>query len=194
MSKWVRDFNGRVVSRIGLAPIIYTSGNFAQNYLEPDIAQYPLWFAKPTSGDGNNFSLAPPPTAANIGIWSDWTFWQWSWTGNVGGINPVDRDVFEGTMEQLAEFIPTYHAGDYNRDGKVDAADYVRWRKTMGQTVNLGTGADGNLDGIVNQSDLSVWRANFGVSYGSGSGAASPGAVPEPASIALCGFGRSRCD
>jgi GH25 family lysozyme M1 (1,4-beta-N-acetylmuramidase) len=183
VSQWVRDFNQRVESRLGVAPIIYVNGNFAQSYLEPDIAQYDLWFAKPTST--NTFEVAAPPTAANIGIWDEWTFWQWTWTGNVGGISPVDRDVFEGTMQQLAEYIPTFHAGDYNRDGAVDAADYVQWRKTSGQSVNLGTRADGNLSGVVDPADYDVWKSSVGKAYGGGSGSAVSGATPEPASTTM---------
>jgi len=182
-SKWVRDFCNTVESRLGFAPIIYTGGNTAQNYLEADIANYDLWFAKPTST--NVYSSAVPPTAANMGIWNEWKFWQWSWVGNVGGINPVDRDVFNGTIQQLAEsYIPSYLAGDYNDDNVVDAADYTAWRNTMGQSVKIGFGADGNLNGVVDAGDFDVWKSNFGAS-GAGSGGASLATVPEPASVIL---------
>lgn len=180
-SKWIRDFSGRVQQRLGFAPIIYTCCGFnTSTFLESDIAQHDLWIRKITGGD--TFNPSSPPTASEMGIWSDWTFWQWSATGNVAGISPVDRDAFEGTMEQLAQFIPTYHAGDFNRSGTVDAADYVYWRDTMGQSVNMGTAADGNLNGTVDLDDYRVWRAHFGAVYGSGTGntAGSAGAVPEP--------------
>jgi hypothetical protein len=57
---------------------------------------------------------------------------------------------------------PELH-GDYNDDGKVDAADYVVWRK------NDGT-----------QSDYDMWRANFGRNDDNNSGAGTYAAVPEP--------------
>jgi insulin-like growth factor-binding protein complex acid labile subunit len=69
--------------------------------------------------------------------------------------------------------------GDYNRDGTVDAADYVVWRKGLGTTYT--------------QADYDVWRANFGQTVGSG-GAGNPLsasavplsiAVPEPATLTL---------
>jgi hypothetical protein len=61
--------------------------------------------------------------------------------------------------------VSTALAGDYNADGKVDAADYVVWRKTDGS-----------------QAGYDLWRTNFGRTAGSGSGASSGlGAVPEPA-------------
>jgi hypothetical protein len=69
--------------------------------------------------------------------------------------------------------------GDFNGDGKVDAADYVVWQK------NGGT-----------QADYDLWRANFGRMAGSGAASAasasrtppqgwSSSAVPEPSSAVL---------
>jgi hypothetical protein len=80
-------------------------------------------------------------------------------------------------------------AGDFNRNGAVDAADYVLWRKTEGSATNLL--ADGNLDGAVDGLDYSIWRANFGAIAASSSLAGGShaerrlAAVPEPSSIAL---------
>jgi hypothetical protein len=60
--------------------------------------------------------------------------------------------------------------GDYNGDGKVDAADYVVWRKDPG---SFG-GAQGYVD----------WAANFGAMAGGGSSQGT-GAVPEPGTLVL---------
>ena len=60
--------------------------------------------------------------------------------------------------------------GDFNQDGKVDAADYVVWRKDPG--------AFGGSQGYAD------WRANFGAMQGAGSGAGL-GAVPEPSTTVL---------
>ena len=57
--------------------------------------------------------------------------------------------------------------GDYNGDGKVDAADYVVWRKT----------------GIDGQQGYDNWRANFGSMLGAGGGSAT--GVPEPNTLAM---------
>jgi hypothetical protein len=73
--------------------------------------------------------------------------------------------------------------GDYNGNNSVDAADYAIWRKTLGQSVPTGTGADGSRDGTVGPEDLTVWRAHFGQSAsGAGSGLS---AVPEPSAATL---------
>jgi hypothetical protein len=112
-------------------------------------------------------------------------------------------------------------AGDYNRDGSVDAADYVVWRDTVGQqspnldpvtskVISLGDmRANGAISGncgfntpnceIIDDADYEVWRANFGRTVSSGSAAGGGAAVPEPAGAALvliglmmlC-FGRAR--
>ncbi len=62
--------------------------------------------------------------------------------------------------------------GDFNTDGKVDAADYVVWRK--------------GLDTLYTPDDYDDWRANFGATApGAGTVAGQAAAVPEPAAIIL---------
>jgi hypothetical protein len=78
-------------------------------------------------------------------------------------------------IAEAATFIPVT-PGDYNRDGTVDTADYVVWRKGLGTTYT--------------QADYDVWRANFGQTVGSGGALPSVDplpAVPEP-STALVVF------
>ena len=78
--------------------------------------------------------------------------------------------------------LPPLIQGDYSRNGVVDAADYIVWRNTHGQS---GTGllADGNGDTFVNNADYNLWRAHFG--QVAASGATANVAVPEPATFAL---------
>lgn len=65
-------------------------------------------------------------------------------------------------------------AGDYNRDGVVDVADYTTWRDTLGSEALLG--ADGDGDNIVDNDDYTVWvNAMLG-------GAST--SVPEPTALA----------
>lgn len=94
--------------------------------------------------------------------------------------------LYELSLSITAAVLP----GDYNRDGMVDAADYVLWRNTQGQTVTAGSGADGNSDGQITSADFSVWRSHFGQAAGTGSGVVPAGTtVPESAAVAivLCG-------
>jgi hypothetical protein len=78
---------------------------------------------------------------------------------------------------------PQILPGDYTGDDSVDAADYVVWRKTIGQNVAQGTRADGNGDGTIGPEDYTVWRTNFGDSRPSAG--ARNAAVPEPAGAIL---------
>ncbi len=85
-------------------------------------------------------------------------------------------------------------SGDYNQNGGVDAADYVLWRETNGQSGS-GLAADGDGNQRVDQDDYSFWRQHFGqtshliVGTGSGSsitaGLTSISAVPEPCEAQL---------
>jgi CSLREA domain-containing protein len=69
-------------------------------------------------------------------------------------------------------------AGDFNRNGIVDAADYTLWQDSRGNSVVAnGSGADGNSDGVVNDLDYGVWRTNFGATLPAMSGAASVDAI-----------------
>jgi hypothetical protein len=80
------------------------------------------------------------------------------------------------------QLITSFLAGDYNRDGVVDAADYGLWRNTNGSTTNLA--ADGNGNGRIDDGDYTVWRTHFGAIGGAGQ--ELPAATPEPATLFLC--------
>jgi hypothetical protein len=80
-----------------------------------------------------------------------------TWTNAAGELYDA-RVVYVGTTPVTP--------GDYNLDGKVDAADYVLWRKNP-----AAHGGD--------PAGFNTWRANFGTGSGAGSGLGG-GAVPEP--------------
>ena len=74
--------------------------------------------------------------------------------------------------------------GDYNRDGIVNAADYTLWRDLVGQSVPLGTLADGNRDGMIDAADYGVWKSHFGVVTPPGLGGTGSAAMVEDAAPA----------
>ena len=70
--------------------------------------------------------------------------------------------------------------GDYNIDGKVDAADFTVWQDNLGAAAgSLPNDFDG---GVIGQAQYDTWRANFGEST---DWTFNPPqfAVPEPASF-----------
>jgi len=182
-SQWVVKWANTIKAGLGVDPIIYTYTSYASTKLDSSVTSYPLWIA--------NYSSTPPATlpASLHTPWSSYKFWQYTNTGSVPGISGnVDLDVFDGTFLQLVEqFSPNYSNGDYDNNSIVDAADYVLWRKTMGQSVNPGVRADGDLSGTIDAGDYTTWNTNFGkavpnVPAGAGAGFAP---VPEPASLFL---------
>jgi arylsulfatase A-like enzyme len=98
--------------------------------------------------------------------------------GIVGQFDQVTLPLLSMGLDWSVDYQPSVvtlsvmASADFNRDGTVDAADYVVWRK------NGGT-----------QAQFNLWRANFGTTVGSGSAThadSSTGTtVPEPASALM---------
>jgi hypothetical protein len=83
-------------------------------------------------------------------------------------------------------------AGDYNRDGSVNAVDYTVWRNTLG-SAEMPLAADGDGNGVIEREDYAVWKAHYGDVFPDGAGSSSGSAigsfdhaVPEPATLAYC--------
>jgi hypothetical protein len=99
---------------------------------------------------------------------------------------PTDGPVGTYAIDAVSAIEMVALPGDYNQNGIVDAADFVVWRKTLGQTGLIpGSGADGNANGMIDSGDYDFWRSHFGNVPGSGSGATVSAAVPEPTTIAF---------
>lgn len=76
-------------------------------------------------------------------------------------------------------------AGDFNRDGVVDAADLNEWFLAVGNSGTSGSNgarftADGDQDGDVDGADLLAWQRSFALDPSS-----STAGVPEPATAVL---------
>jgi hypothetical protein len=121
-----------------------------------------------------------------------------SFTVIVAGSFTGDFSTFElpmlsaGMVWDINKTATTYSlsvvAADFNRDGMVDAADYVFWRKRYGTTASSFYGpGDANGDGLINDADYAIMRANFGNIRGNvsnaGSGGLASSAVPEPSTL-----------
>jgi hypothetical protein len=75
---------------------------------------------------------------------------------NVHGTTPLVNSL---TIRVEDDVVTTTVPGDYNADTRVDAADYVVWRRNRGQSVMLPN--DDTPDGVSDE-DYDTWRENFG--------------------------------
>jgi hypothetical protein len=129
--------------------------------------------------------------------------WQWEMTGSQGStwnINPsasANQPDNRPLAQWLSGFVSNLEPGDYNDDASIDAADYVIWRKALGQSATFFSGADGDGSGLVDDADYELWRRRFG---GLPIEVTTPArAVPEPTTAVImlgvvCGglFGHPR--
>lgn len=131
----------------------------------------------------------------DFGLGSSFSNWQ---LVSATGISPDGRTIVGsgfhyqylsvGWIARL--LLPPTLPGDYNGNEVVDAADYVAWRNSLGQTGS-GLAADGNVDGIVSSGDYDVWKSHFGKTgetLSSLSIAAVPTTTPEPCAWMLLVF------
>jgi len=83
-----------VEQRLGRRPMVYLSPSFALEKLggATALGTYPLWIA--------HYTTNPQPRVPSA--WSDWTFWQYTERGKIGGISgTVDRNKFNGPANDL---------------------------------------------------------------------------------------------
>ena len=77
--------------------------------------------------------------------------------------------------------------GDANLDCMVDGLDYVSWSNNYGQPGGWSQG-DFDRSGFVDGLDYVIWSNNYLLGWG-GTCPGAPGAVPEPATMALLAIG-----
>jgi len=71
--------------------------------------------------------------------------------------------------------------GDYNDDGRVDAADYTMWRDQLGTDGSGLSNRDPAMTGVVGAADFDIWKQFFGNDAQASPWLASE-PIPEPAS------------
>jgi hypothetical protein len=156
-------------------------------------SQVPTYTYESTAETGDELMqhLGISATANNTNGLGTLNFYRSAQSGNfrLWGALGTDGDSHLEHLRYVGEFLeelPLAKApitGDYNADGKVDSADYLVWRKTLGSTTDLrANGANTGASALViDSADFQVWKSNFG-KQAAGSGAGSQAAVPEPAS------------
>ena len=100
----------------------------------------------------------------------------------IAGMSSTDVVHLNSFSQRFAQIGPAVLPGDYNKNGNVDAADYVVWRKNEGTSNLLPNDLIG---GTIGAAQYDQWRSHFGQIAGSGLAASSLATVPEPASTIL---------
>lgn len=129
-----------------------------------------------------NYELSPGPTYTGNGASLDLFDWNGSTWQSVAHTfdSLTGRLVVSNWTDNMATFVildtATALPGDFNHDGRVDAADYVAARKAFG---------DASFP-----EQYAVWRAHFGESQGSGAdGRLGTSTIPEPTTFSPAVFG-----
>jgi lysozyme len=109
LTDWVLAFLNEIVTARGIAalPIVYANRSFARDELDSRVANLDLWLAYPGS-TADPLTDEPPPTGSfpkPTGRFNNWVLWQYSWTGDTGGISPVDLDVVHSEYKPLSALI-----------------------------------------------------------------------------------------
>jgi lysozyme len=183
VSNWVQLFSDAVLAELGVRPIIYTNLSSANTYYTSAVASaHPLWLAWWRGTGTTN-----PPVQSNSPLWPAWSFWQWSdGTDSTAQASPVpsisstfvDRDVFSGTLADLANFRVQIAAGDADFNNRIDADDYFRIDVGYAKRLTTWSNGDFNYNGIINGDDYAIIDAAFMAQ-------SAPAAVPEPTGVAL---------
>jgi hypothetical protein len=160
----------------------------------PGVWQDPHFFGAPIQTAFVNWNTGEPNNA--IGGNED----HLSIRGS-GRFNDYDN-LANNNNSYLVEFEPEHPPGDYNRNGTVDAADYVLWRKLVGHLVTACSGPDFNCNGFVEFDEYAPWRQNFGNTTANSASAVGgeytgpARSIPEPSAMTLAGllaFGSIGC-
>jgi lysozyme len=108
LTDWVIAFCDEVIAQrgTGAAPIIYTLQFIANNELDSRLADYDLWI-RSVIGSAIPEADDPPPRGfpAALGVFNNWSFWQYSDVGSSGGISPLDLNVCHSEYKSLNSYL-----------------------------------------------------------------------------------------
>lgn len=138
----VQTWLDAVEQQLGRTPMIYTGPSFWNEYMTGGFGNYPLWVAE--------YGVSEPKATNG---WSTWAFWQYSESGSVAGISPVDLDYFNGSLDDLLAFIQA-SAGAGTHLSLPQPSGPAQSSPTSTQTYTVQSGD--TLGSIAKQHDTTV--------------------------------------
>lgn len=128
---WAAQWMSIVEAATGHTPILYSYAPYLNDTSTRDLTRFPLWIAAWGRNDGN-----VPGRQPNTDLWAHWTFWQYTSTASVPGVDgATDKSMFAGTGSDLAALgelrapgqpIPTDPLGDALRQALDDLGNGLR--------------------------------------------------------------------
>jgi len=135
------------------------------NYATTDVGAYGLsessYGTYDQSGNVNEWNETNPNAFSRVIRGGGWGSFDAFDVGaqRRGGVDPAFGGIAVGfRVATVTE--PSVILGDYDFDGDVDGADYLKWQRSFGSTTDLD--ADGNGNNIVDAADYTIWRDNYG--------------------------------
>jgi GH25 family lysozyme M1 (1,4-beta-N-acetylmuramidase) len=108
LTDWVVAFGDEIVAQRGpnARPVLYSNQYFVNNKLDSRLADYDLWLQ--TIGTGVDPATGDPPAVGYTratGVFNNWSFWQYTTSGNSGGISLLDLDVCHNEFKPIESFL-----------------------------------------------------------------------------------------
>lgn len=98
--QWCLDFLNRCKELFGVKGLIYMNSNVLGRFDWNPVknADYGLWIANYGANSGT------PGTRPGSGVWPFWAMWQYTSRANLGGISPVDANIFSGDVAAFLKY------------------------------------------------------------------------------------------
>lgn len=99
--QWAKEFLDRAKELFGVKPLIYMNSNVLGRYDWSPVknADYGLWLANYGPNNGQ-----PNGDGPSSDEWPFWAIWQFTSHGNLGGISPVDVNLFSGDANAFLKY------------------------------------------------------------------------------------------
>jgi hypothetical protein len=181
---WLEKYNGQGIDQGARAAVWNPAGQVTELGLLPGATSSKASVYWTNTGTAVDLNTLISPT-------SGWHLEQAlavndnGWIAGIGKFDDGPGDAPEPYDRVFMLQVPTAVSlpGDYNQSGRVDAADYVLWRKWLGTPTTL---ANDSTPGWVLAEDRAEWRTNFGRFQPTRP--ASGTAVPEPPTLVALSY------